>query len=237
MRGQQSNVIIIVAIVWLSPMTAMRSAYTSHHPIDSLLPALIAEAKYCLLHDDGDEAIVVVPHHVSSVAVALFVAHHPRHHHPCHPHPLLHHRRYRSPATLVTVAITLAALFVPALIIGHALSLFVVTRSHACVHRWPSTLPLLVDCCLFTPTVAATAITVDVAVAFATTITTTEAIVFTNDTVNAVSINTAAAAAIAADAAIVATAVIIIVTNNGRPRRRPRHGPRHSCQRQHQHQR
>ena len=30
-----------------------------------------------LLHDDGDEAIVVVPRHVSSVAAALFVAHHP----------------------------------------------------------------------------------------------------------------------------------------------------------------
>ena len=67
-----------------------------------------------LLHDDGDEAIVVDPRHVSSLAAALFVAHHPRHHHPCRPHPLLHRRCRRSSATLVTIAITLSALFVTA---------------------------------------------------------------------------------------------------------------------------
>jgi len=58
-----------------------------------------------LLNDNGDEAIVVVPRHVSSVTVTLFVTHHPRHHRPCRPRPLPHHRRRRSPANLVTVAI------------------------------------------------------------------------------------------------------------------------------------
>ena len=64
-----------------------------------------------LLHDNRDKAIVV-PCHVSSVAAALFVAHHPRPHRPCRPRPLLHHRCRRLTATLVTVAIALAALFV-----------------------------------------------------------------------------------------------------------------------------
>jgi hypothetical protein len=90
---------------------------------------------------------------------------------------LLHRRRRHSPATLVTIAITLAALFVTTLIIGHALSLFVVTRCRAHVHRPPSTLPLLVDCCFFTPAVAAAIITVAVAVASATTIVATAAAV------------------------------------------------------------
>jgi hypothetical protein len=103
-----------------------------------------------LLHDDGDEAIVNIPRHTSSVAASLFVAHHPRHHHPCRPRPLLYHCCRRSPATLVTVALSLATLFVSALIIGHALWLFVTTRCSARVHRPPSTLPLLVDCCIFT---------------------------------------------------------------------------------------
>jgi hypothetical protein len=71
-----------------------------------------------LLHDDGDKAIIVVPRHVSSVAAALFIAHHPRHHRPCRPNPLLCHRCCRSPATLVTVAIALTALFVTALIMA-----------------------------------------------------------------------------------------------------------------------
>jgi hypothetical protein len=107
-----------------------------------------------LLHDNGDKAIFVVPHHISSVAASLFVAHHPCHHHPCRPRPRFHHRCRRSLATLITVAIALAALFIAALIIDHALLLFVVTRCRARVHRQPSTLPLLVDCCLFTPAVA-----------------------------------------------------------------------------------
>jgi len=104
-----------------------------------------------LLHDDGDEAIVVIPRHTSSVAASLFVAHHPRHHHPCRPRPLLHHCCRRSPATLVTVFPSLAALIVSAFIISHVLLLFVTTRCHARVHRPPSTLSLLVDCCIFTP--------------------------------------------------------------------------------------
>ncbi len=84
----------------------------------------------------------------------------PRHHHPCRPHPLLHHRCRRSPATLVTIALSLAALFVAALIIGHALLLYVTPRCRARVHRPPSTLPSLVDCCIFTPAVATAVITV-----------------------------------------------------------------------------
>ena len=112
-----------------------------------------------LLHDNGDEAIVVIPRHTSSVAASLFVAHHPRHHRPCRPRPLLHHCCRRSPATLVTIFLSLAALIVSAFIIGHALLLFVTTRCRARVHRPPSTLPLLVDCCIFTPAVAAAVIT------------------------------------------------------------------------------
>ena len=113
-----------------------------------------------LLHDDGDEAIVVIPRHTSSVAASLFITHHPHHHHPCLPCPLLHHCCRRSPATLVTIFLSLAALFVSAFIIGHALLLFVTTRCRARVHRPPSILPLLVDCCIFTPAVAAAVITV-----------------------------------------------------------------------------
>jgi len=122
-----------------------------------------------LLLDNGDEAIVVVPRHVSSD--------HPRHHRPCRPRPLLHRRRRRSSATLVTIATTLTALFVTALIIGHTLSLLFVTRRHARVHRPPSKLPSLVDCCFFTPAVASAVITVAVAFASATTIAATEAAV------------------------------------------------------------
>jgi len=103
-----------------------------------------------LLNDDGDKVVVIVPRHISSVTVALFVTHHPRHHRPCRPRPLLHHHHRCLPATLVTIAIALATLFVAALIIGHALSLFAVTRCRARVHRPPSTVPMLVDCCLFT---------------------------------------------------------------------------------------
>jgi hypothetical protein len=62
-----------------------------------------------LLHDDGDEAIVVIPRHTSSVAASLFVVHHPRHHHPCRPRPLLHHCCRRSPTTLVTIFLSLTA--------------------------------------------------------------------------------------------------------------------------------
>ena len=84
-----------------------------------------------LLHDDGDEAIVVIPCHTSSVAASLFVAHHPRHHHPCCPRPLLHHCCRHSPITLVTVFLSLAALFISAFIIGHTLKLFVTTHCRA----------------------------------------------------------------------------------------------------------
>ena len=148
MRGRQDNVAVIVVVVRSSPTSTVRSVYASPRPVDSLLPTLEARGGRVqdgLLHDDGDEAIFVVPHHISSVAASLFVAHHPRHHHPCRPHPHFHHHCRRSLATLVTVAIALAALFVAALIIGHALLLFVVTRCRARVHRPPSTLPSLVD--------------------------------------------------------------------------------------------
>jgi hypothetical protein len=57
----------------------------------------------------------------------------------------------KSPATFVIVAIASAVLFVTALITGYGIPLFLVTRHRAFVHRPPSTLPLLVDCCLFTP--------------------------------------------------------------------------------------
>jgi len=113
-----------------------------------------------LLHDDGDEAIAVIPRHTSSVAASLFADHHPHHHHPCRPHPLLHHCCRRSPATLVTVFLSLAALIVSAFIIRNALLLYVTTRCRARVHCPPSTLLLLVDCCIFTPAVAAAIITV-----------------------------------------------------------------------------
>ena len=84
--------------------------------------------------------------------------------------PRCRDQRRCSPATLITIAIALAALYVAALIIGHALLLFVLTRWRAHVHRPPLTLPSLVDCCLFTPAIAANVITVAVAVATATTI-------------------------------------------------------------------
>ncbi len=84
--------------------------------------------------------------------------------------PRCRDQRRCSPVTLITIAIALAPLYVAALIIGHALSLFVLARWRAHVHRPPSTLPSLVDCCLFTPAIAANVITVAVAVATATTI-------------------------------------------------------------------
>ena len=94
----------------------VRAERVSQSSYGRLVVACVVEAsggqvQYGLLHDNRDEAIVV-PCHVSSVAAALFVAHHPCPHRPCRPRPLLHHRRRRLPATLVTVAITLAALFV-----------------------------------------------------------------------------------------------------------------------------
>jgi hypothetical protein len=167
---------------------------------------------------------MVVPRQVSSVTVALFIAHHPRHHRLCRPCPLLHHRRRLSPATLVTVAIAFAILFVTVLIIGYALLLFFVTCRCARVHHPPSTVPTLVDCCLFTPAVAAAIITVAVAVTSDTTIAATAAAIVTDIIVNATAINTAAAAtvtaaAIAATAAIVTEAVIAGVTDNGCRRR------------------
>jgi len=162
-----------------------------------------------LLHDDEDEAMVLVPHHVSSVAASLFVGHHSHHHRPCHPHPLLHHCCRGLPATLVIVAIALATLFDAALIIGHRLLLFVVIRCRACVHRPPSPIPLPVECCLFTPAVTAAVITDSVTVASATTITATAATVITGVVVNTTAINTAAATtAIAAADAVIAAAVI-----------------------------
>ena len=94
---------------------------------------------------------LVVAVALAAVTLALFVARHPRRRRPCHPHPLLHPRRRRSPATLVTVAIAPSSLtiFVAALIIRRALSLFVVACRPAHVHRPTLPLPSLVDCCLF----------------------------------------------------------------------------------------
>jgi hypothetical protein len=142
----------------------------------------------------------------------------------------------KSPATFVIVAIASAALFVTALITGYGIPLFLVTRHRACVHRPPSTLPLLVDCCLFTPAVAAAVITVAIAVPSATTmIAITAASIVTDVVINATSINTAAAAtvaaaAIAAAAAIVADGSIIAVfTNDGRRRRRRRRRRHQRC--------
>jgi hypothetical protein len=113
------------------------------------------------------------------------------------------------PTILVTVAINLATLFIAALIIGHMISLFVVTRRRARDHHLPLTVPTLVDCCLFTPAVAADIITVAVAVTSATTI-----------VVNATAIDTAAAATVAAATitaavAVIAEAVIAVVNDNG----------------------
>ena len=66
---------------------------------------------------------------------------------PCRTHPLLHPLRRRSTTTLVIVAIAISslALFVAALIIRRALSLFVVACRPAHVHRPTLTLPSLVD--------------------------------------------------------------------------------------------
>jgi hypothetical protein len=70
------------------------------------------------------------------------------------------------------------------------LSLFIITRRHARVHRLPLTVPVLVDCCLFTPAVPATIITVAGAVTSATTIAATAAAVVTDVVVNTTAINT-----------------------------------------------
>jgi hypothetical protein len=78
--------------------------------------------------------------------------------------------------------------------------------------------PVLVDCCLFTPAVAATpVITGAVAVASATTITATVAAVITDVIVNATAINTATAAAAAAGAHTDATWTELIIPNGTEP--------------------
>jgi hypothetical protein len=173
-----------------------------------------------LLHDDGDEAIVVIPRHTSSVAASLFVAHHPHHYHPCRPCPLLHHCCHRSPTTLVTVALSLSALFVSALIIGHALLLFITTRCCARVHRPPSTLPLLVDCCIFTPAIATAAITVSAPPPQPSTsppqLLSSLTSSSTLPSLTLIAAATAAAAAVATMAVI--AVVIAVVTDNGHPR-------------------
>jgi hypothetical protein len=103
--------------------------------------------------------------------------------------------------------------------------LFILTRCRAHVHRPPSTLPSLVDCCLFTPTIAANIMTVDVSVATVTTIAATAAAAVTDVIINATAINTAAIATVA---------VIAIVTDNGHPCRWRRHCS-HCCRRQRRH--
>jgi hypothetical protein len=95
----------------------------------------------------------------SSSSLALVAVAHPRRPHPlccrCHRpcHPLLHHCCRRSPNTLVPVALAILTLFAAALI-RRALSLFVVARHCAHVHRPHFPLPSQVDCCLFTPLAA-----------------------------------------------------------------------------------
>jgi hypothetical protein len=105
------------------------------------------------LPSPSSPSLALVAVALAAVALALFVARHPRRPCPCRTHPLLRPLRRRSTATLVTVAIAISslALFVAALIIRRALSLFVVACRPAHVHRPTLTLPSLVDCCFFTP--------------------------------------------------------------------------------------
>ncbi len=99
--------------------------------------------------------VAVAIAHVVAVAIALVAIPCPRRRHPCRrsPRPLCRPLRRRLTATLVTFAIAISslALFVAALIIRRALSLFVVACRPAHVHHPTLTLPSLVDCCFFTP--------------------------------------------------------------------------------------
>ena len=104
-----------------------------HRPCGACMPVFVWSTRCCprveasgsrvdgLLHNDGDKATAVIPRHTSSVATSLFIDHHPHHHHPCRPHPLFHHCCRRSPATLVTISLSLTALIVSAFIIGNVL--------------------------------------------------------------------------------------------------------------------
>ncbi len=115
------------------------------------------------LPSPSSPSLALVAVTLAAVALALFNARHPRRRRhrrrhrrrpcPCRTHPLLHPLRRRSTTTLVIVAIAISslALFVAALIIRRALSLFVVACRPAHVHRPTLTLPSLVDCCFFTP--------------------------------------------------------------------------------------
>jgi hypothetical protein len=211
MKGWQDNVAVIVIVIVIRSLltSSVRSEYASRRMVDSLSPTLsrLVEAKYRMACRTmmGTRPLLLF--------LAMF---------PPLPPPSLSPTTLVTialaaltlfftmvaiaspPATLVTFAIALAALFIAALIIGHALSLFVVTCCHAHVHRLPSALPSLVDCCLFTPAITTAIITVSVAVASATTITVTAAAVVTDAVVNTTAINTAAAAT--ADTAAIAAA-------------------------------
>jgi hypothetical protein len=181
MRGRQDDIAIIVVVVRSSPTLSVRSAYASRCPVDLSSPTLsmLVEAEYrtacCTTMGTRPSSLFLTMFPPSPLPSSSPTTLDPRHHRPCRPHPLLHRRCRRSSATLVTIAIAPTTLFVTALIIGHALSLLFVTRRRVRVHRLPSKIPSskippLVDCWFFTPAVASAVITVDVAVASATTI-------------------------------------------------------------------
>ncbi len=106
MRGRQDDVVVIVVVIRSSPQLSLSPASSR-----------LVEAEY------RAACCTTMGMRPSSLFLTMY---HPRHHRPCRPHPLLHHRRCCLPATLVTVAIALAVLFVAVLIIGHLLLLFVV---------------------------------------------------------------------------------------------------------------
>ncbi len=101
-----------------------------HPPPSSPLPSPTLSP----LPSPSSPSLALVAIALAAVALALFVARHPRRHRhrrrpcPCRTHPLLHPLRRRSTATLVTIAMAISSLtlFVAALIIRRALSLFVV---------------------------------------------------------------------------------------------------------------
>ena len=68
------------------------------------------------------------------------------------------------------------------------LLLFVIARHHAHVHRPNLTLPLLVDCCLFTTAAAAAIIPATVVVSTATTIAATAAAIITDVAITATAV-------------------------------------------------
>ena len=71
MRRLQSNVVAINVVIWSLPTSSKRSAYASRHrfhlsmPVSSRLAEGGGEVQDGLLHNNRDEAVVVVPHHVS----------------------------------------------------------------------------------------------------------------------------------------------------------------------------